>query len=259
MDYDIGAGILKLIDHTMLTPYSSENKIEGLVDEGEAFGAYGICVLPVYAGVARQRIKYAGCKLRLAAVVDFPFGGETSANRVEEVKALGAVADEVDVVIQIGLLKSMKYGEVGRDLNDVSAAAHSKGMLLKVIIETAYLSMHEKMKACEIVFGSGADFIKTSTGFADPRFSSGIGNALTGATEDDIRMMAEISERVGKKNVGIKASGGIRTYEQAVSLLRASAREPNPNSFRIGTSSTGAIAKEIEVRMKEYRDNCSKK
>jgi len=237
--------IMRLIDHTLLKAFAEEKQIDALVHDAARFGAYSVCVLPEYAERAKKIIDANRYDLRIAVVADFPLGGKTAAQRREEVRSMAGIADEVDVVVQIGMVKSGRFDEVGRDLVGLAEEAHAAGMKLKVIIETAYLTKLEKEKVSELVFESGADFIKTSTGFAEKDYAASIGNDSTGATVDDIALMARVAKKLGKREVGIKASGGVKNVAQIFELLAASERAPDPDHFRIGASTTEAIYNEL--------------
>ena len=237
--------IMRLIDHTLLTAFAEEKQIDALTRDAARFGAYSVCVLPEYAERSRTIIEANKYDLRIAVVADFPLGGKTTAQRREEVRSMAGIADEVDVVVQIGMVKSGRFGDVGRDLVGLAKEAHDGGMKLKVIIETAYLTKREKERGSELVFGSGADFIKTSTGFAERDYAASVGNDSTGATTEDIALMARVAKRLGKEEVGIKASGRVKIVAQILELLAASERAPDPDHFRIGTSATEAIYNEL--------------
>lgn len=238
--------VMKLIDHTILFAYTEEKQVDALVKDAARLGTYSVCVLPEYAAHAKELIDENKYDLKLAVVADFPFGAKTTAQRRDEIRALRGVADEIDIVVQIGLVKSGKFGDVARDIAEIVNEAHAGGMKLKVIIETAYLTTQEKERVSEIVIGSGADFIKTSTGFADKDYTASIGNESVGATVADVALMASVAERLGKKEVGIKASGKVRTAQQVFDLLTASKRPADPDYFRVGASATEAIYKELQ-------------
>ncbi|WP_243668698.1 hypothetical protein [Vulcanisaeta sp. JCM 16161] len=134
----------------------------------------------------------------------------------------------------MGLVKSGLWGEVEHDINTVVEAAHGEGRVIKVIVEDAYTTREEKLELYRIVMQSGADFIKTSTGFEEKEYAERIGNK-TGAQIENVKLMAELSRKYNPK-IGIKVAGGIRTYQQVLDLLRVSEREPDPMRFRVGTS-----------------------
>lgn len=208
--------IARYIDHTNLKPYATKEDIIKLCDEAIQYGFYAVCVNPYRVKLAKDYLREKGADVRVASVIGFPLGATPTEVKVFEAKkALDDGADELDMVINIGALKDGDYEYVKRDIEEVVKVAHEKGAKVKVIIETCYLTDEEKVKACELAKEAGADFVKTSTGFG-----SG------GATVEDVKLMRKV---VGP-DMGVKASGGIRTYEQAVAMIEAGAN-------RIGTSS----------------------
>lgn len=205
------------IDHTLLRPDATDKDVLRLCDEAVEYGFAAACVASCWAGVAKKRLGGSGVKA--CCVVGFPFGsGASYAKASEAWAAVDAGADEVDAVMNVGYLKSGMVEEVKRELSAVVAVA--QGATVKVIIETCYLTDEEKVLAARLVKDSGAEFVKTSTGYG-PK----------GATTEDIRLIAK--EVPGIK---IKASGGIRSFEDAKKFLDAGAS-------RIGTSSGPAIMK----------------
>lgn len=206
--------ISRYIDHTNLRAYATEDDIIRLCDEAKEYGFYAVCVNPYRVRLAKERLK--GTDVKVASVIGFPLGATPTEVKVFEAKkALEDGADELDMVINIGALKDGDYEYVRKDIEEVVKVAREKGAIVKVIIETCYLTDEEKVKACELAKEAGAHFVKTSTGF-------GTG----GATVEDVRLMRKV---VGPE-MGVKAAGGIRTYEQAVAMIEAGAT-------RIGTSS----------------------
>ncbi|WP_461863218.1 deoxyribose-phosphate aldolase [Thermococcus sp.] len=206
--------ISRYIDHTNLRAYATEDDIIRLCDEAKEYGFYAVCVNPYRVRLAKERLK--GTDVKVASVIGFPLGATPTEVKVFETKkALEDGADELDMVINIGALKDGDYEYVRKDIEEVVKVAREKGAIVKVIIETCYLTDEEKVKACELAKEAGAHFVKTSTGF-------GTG----GATVEDVRLMRKV---VGPE-MGVKAAGGIRTYEQAVAMIEAGAT-------RIGTSS----------------------
>nr|HID14138.1 deoxyribose-phosphate aldolase [Anaerolineae bacterium] len=201
------------IDHTLLKPEATPRQIERLCDEARRYGFAAVCVNPVYVRLAARRLEGSG--VAVCSVAGFPLGATTTAAKVYEARqALADGANEVDMVIHIGALKAGDYERVQEDIAAVAAVCHEGGALLKVIIETALLSDAEKVAACRLAQAAGADFVKTSTGFA-----SG------GATVEDVRLMWQT---VGPQ-MGVKAAGGIRSYADALAMIEAGAN-------RIGTS-----------------------
>lgn len=206
--------IAKYIDHTNLKAYASEEDIIKLCDEARRYNFYAVCVNPYRVKLAKEQLQ--GTNIKVATVIGFPLGATPTEVKVFEAKkALEDGADEVDMVLNIGALKDKAYKYVRNDIAEVVRIAHEKGAIVKVIIETCYLSEEEKEIACKLAVEAGADFVKTSTGFG-----SG------GATIEDVKLMRKV---VGDK-LGVKAAGGIRTYEEALAMINAGAN-------RIGTSS----------------------
>lgn len=204
------------IDHTLLKADARQEQIDVLIDEAITHQFASVCLNPTWVSYAAGRLKGTGVKV--CTVVGFPLGAMTSAAKAFETKeAIEQGADEIDMVMNIGFLKSDRLSEVQSDVEAVVSASGDK--IVKVIIETCLLSEEEKRKACEIVKAAGADFVKTSTGF-----STG------GATVSDIELMRSV---VGP-NFGVKAAGGARSLEDAKRFIAAGAT-------RIGTSSGVAI------------------
>ena len=211
--------INQLIDHTILKPEASIDDIRKLCIEAKEYNFYSVCVNSAYVNVAYNFLLHSNVKV--CSVVGFPLGAMIKEAKAYEAKfAVDSGAEEIDMVINIGLLKSGKIDLFERDIKKVREAC--KASVLKVIIETCLLTDKEKILACQIAKEYGADFVKTSTGF-----STG------GATEHDIELMRKT---VGDK-MGVKASGGIKTYENAIRMINAGAN-------RLGTSSGIAIMKQ---------------
>jgi deoxyribose-phosphate aldolase len=208
--------LARVIDHTILKPDATEAEVKRFCEEAVAHGFASVCVNPVW--VATVAAALAGSKVATCSVVGFPLGALPAGVKANEAAAVVAAgANEVDMVIDIGALKS---GNTSRVEADIAAVKRACGpALLKVIIETCLLNHVEKVTACDLAVAAGADFVKTSTGF-----STG------GATVDDIKLMRAT---VGPK-LGVKASGGIRTADVARAMLQAGAT-------RIGASSSLAI------------------
>ncbi len=204
--------LFKYIDHTALKAYTSEEQIGTLCREALEYGMAGVCIPSCYVRYARESFP----DLMICTVVGFPLGNaNTAAKTAETVQAVADGADEIDMVINVGLVKSGYYDRVEEEIRTVKKAAGDH--ILKVIIETCYLSDEEKTLLCGCVSRSGADYIKTSTGFG-----------TAGASLDDVRLM----RRCLDPNVKIKAAGGIRSREEMEAYIEAGAS-------RIGTS--GAI------------------
>lgn len=209
--------LAKCIEHTLLRPDAVEADYVRLYQEAVEYGFYGVCVPPSRIGLAREHL--ADSDVRVVTVAGFPLGFQSSAAKVFEVeKALSEGAHEIDVVINIGLLKEGKWKAVEQEIQQIVGVGAGR-LVVKVIIETCYLNDQEKIRAAQLVQAAGADFIKTSTGFGPQ-----------GATVHDVEL---IRRTVGDKLL-IKAAGGIKTRESALSLLRAGAA-------RLGTSRGPAL------------------
>lgn len=217
----------KFIDHTLMRPDATRAQVERLCAEGAQYRFASVCVNPCWTKLAYELLQKTGVNVCVA--VGYPLGATTTLVKVFEAdQAIDAGAAEVDMVINIGALKSGLHDFVSDDIAGVVKACRrvkQAGALLKVIIETALLTEREKRLACEIARDAGADFVKTSTGF-----NGG------GATIEDIRLMRAV---VGP-DMGVKASGGVRTYAQAMAMIEAGAT-------RIGTSHGVAIMQGMKV------------
>ena len=209
--------ILKRCDHTLLGQTATWGDIKGILDDAIKFECASACIPAYYVKPAKE---YVGDKLAICTVIGFPNGYSTTQTKVyETADAIKNGADEIDMVINIGMLKDKKYDEVLGEIMAIRAA--TEGKILKVIIETCLLTEEEKIKMCEIVSASGADYIKTSTGFAGG-----------GATPEDVALFAaHISG-----GLKIKAAGGISSVEDAESFIKLGAD-------RLGTSRLVKIAK----------------
>lgn len=203
------------IDHTLLSPTASETDIRKVCEEAWIHQFKAVCIAPTYVAYTKEMLEFCPVKIEIATVIGFPLGYSTSETKISEAaNALRDGATELDVVMNISQFKSMAYLSVREELRQLADLAHANDAILKVIIETAYLDSFELYTACEICTESTADFVKTSTGFASK-----------GADLDIVRKMRAILPA----HVKIKASGGIRTYEQALAFTEAGAD-------RIGTS-----------------------
>jgi deoxyribose-phosphate aldolase len=215
-----------LIDHTLLRPQATRAQIESLCDEALQMGFAAVCVNPVWVPVTAEKLRGSG--VRVATVVGFPFGAtSTAAKRAEAEAAIVAGAKEVDMVMNVGAMKSGDTARVESDIRGVVEVCHARGAAVKVILENGYLTDQEKVVASKIVKQAGADFVKTSTGFGP-----------SGATEADVRLMRET---VGPL-MGVKAAGGIRNLADALRMLQAGAT-------RLGASSSLAILAEAAALM----------
>lgn len=212
--------ILSKCDHTLLSQTATMAQIKELCDDGIKYGTASVCIPSCYVKEAK---KYVDDRLKICTVIGFPNGYSTPASKCFEASnAVENGADEVDMVINVGKVKEGDYDYVLKEIKAVKAAC--KGRILKVIIETCLLTTEEKIKMCKVVSESGADYIKTSTGFS-----------TAGATFDDIKLFAEnVSPRVK-----IKAAGGISSLEDAEKFIQLGAS-------RLGTSRVVKIVKEQE-------------
>jgi len=208
--------LAKMIDHTLLKPDATADQIRKACEEAVQYGFATVCVNSSNVGLAAQLL--AGTPVKAIAVVGFPLGASTPrAKAFETLEALRAGAQEVDMVINIGALKSKDYKTV---FDDIKAVVEAAGKIpVKVILETSNLDQDEKIIACALSKAAGAAFVKTSTGFAGG-----------GATVEDIRLM----RRIVGSDIGVKASGGVRTTEDAQKMVEAGAN-------RIGASASVAI------------------
>ena len=209
--------ILAKCDHTLLAQGATWADIKSICDDGIQYHTASVCIP---ASHVKQAKEYVGDKLQICTVIGFPNGYSTTATKIFECRdALANGADEIDTVINIGHLKAGMYDEILYELKSLKEACGEK--ILKVIIETCLLTDEEKIKMCELVTASGADFIKTSTGFS-----------TAGATKEDVSLFAA---HVGK-NVQIKAAGGISSLADAEDFIKLGAT-------RLGTSRIVKIAK----------------
>lgn len=198
--------INKLIDHTALKPNTNKESILKLIAEAKTYDFASVCVNPCWVALAHQELKDTDVKV--CTVIGFPLGANTTEVKVFETKdAIEKGAQEIDMVINIAMLKDKEYDYVENEIHQIVEAAKDKA-IVKVIIETCLLTDEEKIKACELSQKAGADFVKTSTGF-----STG------GATVHDIALMRKT---VGAE-MGVKASGGVHTHEEALAMVEAGA------------------------------------
>ncbi|CEO12342.1 deoxyribose-phosphate aldolase [Paraclostridium sordellii] len=220
--------IANMIDHTILKAVATKEDVKKLCNEAKEYNFFSVCINPANIEFAKKELE--GSSVKVCTVIGFPLGANTSEVKAFETKdAIKKGADEVDMVINIGALKDKNYDYVLNDIKAVVDAAN-KEALVKVIIETCYLTDDEKKIACELSVKAGADFVKTSTGF-------GTG----GSTPEDIKLMREV---VGP-NIGVKASGGVRNQEDAKAVIKA-------GCSRIGASASVAITKGEDSRTSGY-------
>ncbi len=209
--------ILSKVDHTLLTQTATWDEIRAICDDAVFYGTASVCIPPSFVKKAKE---YVGDKMKICTVIGFPNGYSTSEVKVFETRqALKDGADEIDMVISIGTVKEGKYDRVLKEIRDIKAVCGSH--ILKVIIETCLLTDEEKINLCHVVTDSGADYIKTSTGFGGG-----------GATFEDVKLFAE---NIGP-GVKIKAAGGIASMEDAEKFIELGAS-------RLGTSRIVKIVK----------------
>lgn len=209
--------LAKMIDHTLLKPESTKEAIEKICEEAKEYGFATVCIHPYWVPEAAKAL--AGTEVGITTVIGFPLGATTTFTKVAETRdAIASGATEIDMVINLGALKSHQDVNVVWDINQVVEAAKGQA-IVKVIIETGYLTEDEKRRACILAKEAGADFVKTSTGFGPGA-----------ATVEDIRLMRKT---VGPE-MGVKASGGVRDRETAEAMVEAGAT-------RIGASAGIAI------------------
>ncbi|PTF04245.1 deoxyribose-phosphate aldolase [Staphylococcus devriesei] len=211
----------KLIDHTLLKPESTREQITKIVDEAKEYGFKTVCVNPTHVMYVAKELKDSD--VLVCTVIGFPLGATTTEVKIFETEdAIKNGASEIDMVINVGALKDGRYEDVQKDIEGVVGAANGK--TVKVIIETVLLTDEEKVKACELAKAAGADFVKTSTGFAGG-----------GATPEDVKLM---KDTVGNE-LEVKASGGVRNLEDFNKMIEAGAT-------RIGASAGVQIIQGLE-------------
>ena len=219
------ADLAAMIDHTLLKPDANEAQIAQLCHEARTYNFAAVCVNPTHVQLCAQLLK--GSAVRVCTVVGFPLGATPPEVKAYETQqALDDGATEIDMVINIGALKSKDYALVARDIATLVATARAGGAIVKVIIEAALLTDEEKVIASKLSQEAGADFVKTSTGFA-----SG------GATVHDVALM----RRAIGSEMGVKAAGGIKTYADAQKMIEAGAT-------RVGASASVKIMQEASAR-----------
>ena len=219
--------INKYIDHTTLKAMAQKEEIKKLCDEAKEYKFYSVCVNGSNVAYAYEQVKDSDVKV--AAVVGFPLGAMSMEAKIfESKKAIEDGASEIDMVINIGALKDKDYDYVEKEISEIKKAIGNN--ILKVIIETCYLTDDEKIKACELSVAAKADFVKTSTGF-------GTG----GATFEDVKLMKEV---VGNK-AQVKASGGVKNFKTVKKYIEL-------GTTRLGNSSGIEIIKGIEIKDEKY-------
>lgn len=220
---NISADMAGMIDHTLLKPQGTEDQIRQLCAEARQFSFATVCVNPTWVPLCADLLR--GSPVKVCTVIGFPLGAtfpEVKAFEAQRCAQLGAT--ELDMVINIGALKSQQFGIVEDDIAAVVNAAHALGASVKVIIEAAYLTDEEKVEACALSKAAGADYVKTSTGFGP-----------SGATVEDVALM----RRVVGPEMGVKAAGGVKTAEDLKAMIAAGAT-------RIGASASVKILNELK-------------
>jgi deoxyribose-phosphate aldolase len=217
--------VAKTIDHSLLRPELTLDEVLAGCDLAAAYQVASVCCRPLDVTHCRDALEGSG--VAVGTVVGFPHGSSTTAVKVAEAeRALEDGAAELDMVLPIGWLRSKKDAYVQDDIAAVVAVAHPRGAIVKVILENAYLNDEEKVRGCQLTEQAGADFVKTSTGYAP-----------SGSTMDDLRLMrASVSERVK-----VKAAGGIRTLGLLIEGL-------NAGMDRCGATATAAIIDDLKAR-----------
>jgi deoxyribose-phosphate aldolase len=217
------AGVAALIDHTLLKAEATQNDIAQICREAREYQFATVCVNPYWVRFAAAELRKSGVKI--CTVTGFPLGANRTRTKLFETEtAVADGASEIDMVLNIGALRSGQTDSVQQEIEHLAEAVHRSGALLKVILETALLDDQQKRTACELAVAGKADFVKTSTGFSS-----------AGATLEDVRLMREVV----KEAAGVKASGGIRTLAELRYMVVAGAN-------RIGTSSGVQIVKELQ-------------
>jgi deoxyribose-phosphate aldolase len=217
--------IAKTIDHSLLRPELDDAFVEDGCRLAAEYDVASVCVPPVH--VPRAAAILAATDVKVGTVVGFPHGYATTETKVAETRqALAAGATEIDMVIQIGALKSGRDADVQADIQAVVDVAHQAGAIVKVIFENAYLTDDEKVRACHLTEAAGGDFVKTSTGFAP-----------SGATHDDLRLMRANTS----SHIGVKAAGGVRTLDALLEVMAL-------GTTRIGATATKTIIDDFRAR-----------
>ena len=217
--------IAKTIDHSLLRPELDDAFIEAGCALAARYDVASVCVRP--ADVARAAKLLAGTEVAVGTTIGFPHGNHVTQTKVFEARrALADGATELDMVLQIGALKSGRDADVESDIRSVVEVGHEAGAIVKVIFENAYLTDDEKVRACHLAEAAGADFVKTSTGFAP-----------SGATHDDLRLMRANTS----PHVRIKAAGGVRTLDALLAVMELGVT-------RIGATATETIIEEFRAR-----------
>lgn len=228
LNVPVGREIAGWIDHTLLKPDATALQVRQLCQEAMEHHFASVCINPAYVPLACGMLRNA--EENVCTVVGFPLGASLPEYKVFETLAcINSGASEIDMVVNIGALKSEAFGLVFNEIQAVTGTAHNQGALVKVIIETCYLTRREKIIACLLSQAAGADFVKTSTGFG-----------TAGATIEDVDLM----RRVIGPEMGLKAAGGIRSFADALAMINAGAT-------RLGASAGVRILQEAEAAVHE--------
>ena len=218
--------VAKTIDHSLLRPELDDTFIADGCRLAAEYDVASVCILPYYLGPCFKIL--AGTTVRASTTIGFPHGSHTTATKVFEAqRALADGAVELDMVIDIGALRSGRDGDVQADIEAVVGVGHAGGAIVKVIFENAYLTDDEKIRACRLAEAAGADFVKTSTGFAP-----------SGATHDDLRLM----RRTVSPHVQVKAAGGVRTLDALLAVM-------DLGVTRVGATASAAILDECKTKL----------
>ena len=222
--------LAKVIDHSLLRPELTEEDVIAGCKLADEYHVATVCVKPCHVRLAAEQLK--GSDVVVSTVIGFPHGSNLTAVKVAEAKlAMDDGAVELDMVLNIGQLRSGKYDQVREDIKSVCDTAHARGAKVKVILENAYLSDEQKVTGCKLAEEAGADWVKTSTGFAP-----------SGATIEDLRLMrATVSEKVQ-----IKAAGGVRTLDALLAVIDA-------GCTRSGATATKTILDDFAARLKDQK------
>jgi deoxyribose-phosphate aldolase len=230
----MGRAVARIIDHTLLKPEASREQIDQLCAEARCYHFASVCVNPSYVALCTDLLR-DGPDVAVCTVIGFPLGATLTDVKVYEAeRAIACGATEIDMVQNVGTLKSRDCDLLARDIAAVVEAAHKQGVICKVILETALLTDEEKEIACRIAHDAGANFVKTSTGFGPG-----------GATVSDIALM----RRVVGPEMGVKASGGIRTYADVQEMVAAGATRIGASAgVRIVEEAVGASADPVSSK-----------
>jgi deoxyribose-phosphate aldolase len=233
------SNLAKMIDHTLLKPDATQQEIAQLCFEARKYGFASVCVNPTWVSLCAELLK--GSPVKVCTVIGFPLGATASETKAFETEtAIQQGATEIDMVINIGALKARDLETVARDIRGVVNVAHAHGIIVKVIIETALLTDEEKTIASLLAKEAGADFVKTSTGFAGG-----------GATVHDVELM----RRTVGPQMGVKASGDVRTFEDAASMIKAGATRIGASAgvkILQGPGNGSSVAKDGSSPSKSY-------